>query len=373
MISALVCLSQFKNHLSNTDATRIVSEALARLEIPSRRLPVGDGGAGTLDAVQTSLGGVIETIATQNPLGNQALARVLCLPDVVNPATLYIESAETCGLRESDRDALRASSYGLGDLLAKCLDAWRPSLRKIYIGLGDSATSDMGMGMLHALGYQFLDAAGKKLWGNAQNLGLVRSIRPPSPEPFRGVKFTILCDVTNPLCGPLGAARVFSPQKGASPEDVKLIESGIENLAQLVEKQTGKHIGLAPLSGAAGGLAAALHVFLKAELVQGARFLLDWLHFDALAQQHTVVVTGEGRTDAQTLAGKAPQECIVRAAKVGRKAVVISGALGEGYEPLREHAALFACGSAPTARDALFRKTLEVFSSPEVLTSLKGS
>jgi glycerate kinase len=375
-ISALISMNAFKGTLSNVDACRIVAEALGKVGIESRQLPVGDGGAGTLSTVQASLGGVIETIEVSGPLAGKAYARVLCLPDMVYPTTLYIECAEACGftlVKENERDAMRASSYGLGELILKCLETWRPSVRKIYVGLGDSLTSDAGMGMLYALGFKFFDDSGHTLWGNAAGLRTLRSWRAPSPEPFRGVKFTVLCDVLNPLCGPNGSARTFAMQKGATPQQVKWIEEGMENFAKLIELNMARNVRPEPMTGSAGGLAAAFKVFLKAELVHGARFLMDWIHYDTILDQHSFIVTGEGQIDSQTLAGKAPVECVDRAEKRGKKSVVFCGTLGPSHENFASRpgvVACVACGSAPTARDALYAKAVEVFSNADLVGSL---
>lgn len=290
---------------------------------------------------------------------------------------IFIESADSCGMAlvaPETRNPMRASSIGLGELILKCLETYRPTLRKLYVGLGDSVTSDCGMGMLYGIGYRFFDSSGHSLWGNAQSLRDIRYWKAPPADPVGEVKFTILCDVLNPLCGAIGAARTFSPQKGASVQQVLWIDEGLENMAKLIESNMGRNVRNEPMTGAAGGLGAAFRAFLQAELVHGARFLFDWIHFDDVLAQHDFVVTGEGRIDAQTLAGKATMECVDRAQRAGKRIVLISGALGPGHESIstRSHvAASIACGALPTASEALFDKTIELFTDRKTLENLK--
>ena len=176
--------------------------------------------------------------------------------------------------------------------------------------------------------------AAKTLWGNANSLRSIRAIKiPPLPE-LNQIKITVLCDVLNPLCGPNGAARTFSGQKGAAPGQIKQIEQGMENLAKLIQDLTGRDLRSEPMTGSAGGLAAAFLAFFNAELVHGARFLMDWIHFDRILEEHEILITGEGQTDSQTQEGKAPFECLERAKRLGKRAFVISGRLGAGHETL---------------------------------------
>jgi glycerate 2-kinase len=377
-LSALVSLSAFKEALTNEEACSAVAKALGEAGIVVRQFPIGDGGTGTLSTVQASLGGAITTMEVSGPLAGKVSARVLCLPDSVSPNTVYIESAEACGLSlvpKESRNAMRSSSLGLGEIIQKCLDKWRPSLKKIYVGLGDTLTSDGGLGMLYGLGYRFYDSSGHSLWGSAQSLRDIKYWKAPSPNPFKGVKFTILCDVLNPLCGPKGTARTFASQKGASTQEVCWIEEGLQNLAGLIETNMGRNVRNEPMTGSAGGLGAAFRTFLNADLVHGARFLMDWLHYDDILAQHDFVITGEGCIDAQTLAGKAPMECVERAERLGKRIVLMCGMLGPGHESIssRSHVAAYvSCGALPTASEALFNKTVELFTDPKVFAELRS-
>lgn len=366
-LSALVSLSAYKGRLTNELATQIVAQALKELNISSKLLPLGDGGLGTLRTVHSVLGGEIYRRWVSHPLGQKVEAECLAIPNAKAPSAVYLESAQACGyhlVNDSERDPMRASSAGLGELILDAAKTWESSLERIYIGLGDSAVSDMGMGMLTALGFSFLDDASRALWPNANSLRQIKTFTSPKDRRLEKIKFTVLCDVLNPVCGPQGSARIFAPQKGASPTQVQLLEQGMENFCAVLQKANGRNLRLEPMTGAAGGLAAACLGFLNAELVLGARFVMDWIRFDDQLRPHDFLIVGEGKTDKQTLCGKAPWEAIERGRKLGKKVILISGALGEGHEQLVKQNPLlqcFACGEHPSAQEALHRRTLEVF------------
>jgi len=373
-LTALVCLSTFKGRLSNEEACATVSEALKAKHIACRPLPLGDGGAGTLRTVHAALGGDIVEIKATGPLGKPATAKVLLLPNSASPTSIYVESSDVCGhalVPEGERDALRATSQGLGEVIGEGVKRWGDSLKRIYVGLGDSAVSDVGLGMLCGLGYKFFDRSGRPVWGNAAGLRQIETFQDPKNPKLSKIKFTVLCDVMNPLCGPRGSARTFAPQKGATPGQVSQIDQGMEHFASILQATSGRNLRFEPMTGSAGGLAAAFLAFFDTELVHGARFLLDWIHFDRILSDHAFLIVGEGKTDFQTLSGKAPLEGLERAGRLGKKVVVISGVLGDGHEQLLTRVAgCFACGDSPTAKDALYARTLEIFSDEELLKSL---
>ncbi len=374
--SVLICMSNFKGTLTQEEATEQVARALKSVKLNSTLFPIGDGGRGTLECIRRQLGGHKFSFEVDGPLRERLQATVLCFPNVANPNEIYLESSEVCGYHlvpSNQKDPMRATTFGLGQLIKQVVGKWGSSLKRIYVGLGDSSTSDVGIGMLCALGFKFFDPAGREVWADANGLRQVRTLCPPKIDELNKIEFTVLCDVLNPLCGPQGSAHTFAPQKGATREQVSLIEEGSENFAKVIQEQTGKTVHLQPMCGSAGGLGAAFFVFLNAHLVQGARFLLDWLSFEVAIRQHGVVITGEGKTDAQTLNGKASLECIERAARHGKKSIILSGVLGEGYEPLLRKKGLvacYACGDAPTPAEALFIKAKELFSEETLLKQI---
>ncbi len=365
----LVAMNTFKGSLTNREACAAVGEALTKLQIPFTQIPVADGGRGCRDTVMTKWTGEVANISATGPLGGSVTAQVFCSPNDKTPTRLFIESPDVCGfllIATHERDPMRTTSEGLGELLLKCQSRWKVSLREIYIGLGDSAISDAGMGMLSRLGFQFLDGQGRQVIANGDGLARLEDIIPPKSDPLPGVRLTVLCDVANPLCGPTGSARVFAPQKGASPEDVERLSHGMDTFAFLTTALTGKPIAREPFTGSAGGLAAALFGFLDAELVAGAQYLLDLVDFDKHLADCDVLITGEGSTDRQTLSGKAPKECLLRATKLKKAALIISGSLGEGAE-FKENPKFLGCfasGREPSAYEALKNETYRLFSDP---------
>lgn len=369
-------MSAFKGRLSNVEACDTVASALKKRHVRCRVFPIGDGGAGTMQSVHFGVGGEFASVPATGPLGKAVRAKVLLLPNAKAPTAIYLESSEVCGhslVHESERDAMRATSQGLGELILEAVKNWGSSLERVYIGLGDSAVSDMGMGMLGALGFTFLDAGNRPLWGNALSLRQIQSWRDPRDRRIEKLKFTVLCDVMNPLCGPRGSARTFSAQKGATLGQVSQIEEGMMNLATLVQKITGRDMRNEPMTGSAGGLAAAFRAFFPSDLVLGARFLLDWVQFDRTLSDYALLIVGEGKTDAQSLSGKAPAECLSRAESQGKRTLILSGAVGEGLQSLTQRPGMvgcYACGETPTPRDALYEKTLSLFSDESFLKSL---
>lgn len=360
----LIAMNGFKGSLSNKEACEAVRLGLA----PLRGLvfPMADGGRGTLHCIRNVLGGELFDRPTTGPLGAPITATALALPSLSQPDRIVFESAQACGYDlTSERRPLEASSFGLGKWIRDVLGEVATPATQVLVGLGDSAISDAGMGMLQGLGFRFEDSEGKELAGNGGNLSHVARVHRCEVPPQ---KFTVLCDVNNPLTGPKGSAHVFGPQKGASPDQVERLDQGMQKLASLLgaEPQT-------PRCGSAGGLAYGFLAGVNATLVPGAPYLLDWLGFESYLSKSDFLVTGEGKTDAQTLAGKAPSICIERAARLQKKSLLISGALGEGWESLDQNANLvgaLACGRQPTAFDALQRTASEWVSSPGALEAL---
>jgi glycerate 2-kinase len=360
----LVAMSAFKGRLSNSEASAVVASALKEIAFDVYVQPVGDGGLGTAAAVFQARGGEWREYHVPGPLGEITTAKALFNPSVKSAQWIYIEAPQAIGhqlVPAEKRDALRASSRGLGVWLGQIIKS-HPTT-PLFVGLGDSATSDMGMGMLEAMGMKFRDRSGRELAADANALRLIENwdFSPSFPKTFPPI--TVLCDVLNPLCGPKGSAKTFAPQKGATPSQVTLIEQGMDHFANLIQKNLGKEIRSLPMTGSAGGISAALQSFLGAQFVQGARYLLDWIGFDEMLSRSNFLIVGEGKTDDQTLSGKSPYECLKRANEQKVKSILISGLLGPNIESLSQqmHAQLFQCGDQPDAAEALRQKTIEVF------------
>lgn len=264
-------------------------------------LPLADGGEGTVDAVMSALGGKLLQAKVSDPLGRQVTASYGLCGDLA-----VVEVAEACGLKHlapSERNPLIASSSGVGELL---LAARSQGASRFLIGLGGTATCDGGAGMM--------DVPGLK-------------------EALEGCSFELLCDVDNPFTGPKGAARIFAPQKGASPADVEILEERMVALAKDMQAETGKDISSVPGAGAAGGLGGAFMAYFNAASVSGIDRILTLAGFDALAEGADLIVTGEGKSDLQTLSGKVPFGVLRRVCNI--PVILISGRI-EDLETLQE-------------------------------------
>ena len=260
-------------------------------------MPLADGGPGTLEALHAALGGEVKRRRVRGPLGAPVTAKWLKLPGRL----AVIESAQAIGLERvpsHQRDAMKASSFGLGELM---LAAVRAGCRELWIGLGGSATTDAGMGMALALG---------------------------SPSALKGVRVRVLCDVDNPLYGPQGAAYVFAPQKGANPSQVKALDVRLRAAARLMPKGLPQRPG----AGAAGGLGAGLMAFAQAKLMPGAATLMRLCQFESKLKQADWVVSGEGNFDSQSLRGKLPVVIARAAARARKRCTLVCGRIHPGLK-----------------------------------------
>ncbi len=293
----------FKGCLSAAEVAAIMASVLRELhpEWEIVELPLADGGEGTVDAVMSALGGKLLQAAVSDPLGRQVTARYgLCGELAV------VEVAEACGLRHlapKERNPLIATTRGVGELL---LAARGQGASRFLIGLGGTATCDGGVGMMGVPGLK---------------------------EALEGCRFELLCDVDNPFVGPRGAARIFAPQKGASPADVEILEERMYSLAQTMLAETGKDVSNMPGAGAAGGLGGAFMAYFNAASISGIERILSLAGFDSIVQGADRIVTGEGKSDLQTLSGKVPFGVLKRVYNI--PVTLVSGRI-EDVEALRE-------------------------------------
>ena len=298
-----VASDSFKGSLSSREVAGAVRSALLEVfpDCEVRCLEIADGGEGLVQALAPALGAGIVSAEVHDPLERIVKAQYAVVGD-----RAVIEMASASGLtlvQECERDSLRASSRGLGDLI---LDALDRGCRDFIIGIGGSATNDAGTGMLQALGWRFLDEEGEPVPAGGGYLERIARIDGSSADGrLREARFRVACDVDNPFYGPEGAAAVFAPQKGADPHQVEALDRGMRHFASLVREYAGVDLQAVPGSGAAGGVGGALYAFLAAPLQSGASLVLDALGFDAVAAQSDLVITGEGSLDGQSLRGKA--------------------------------------------------------------------
>lgn len=335
-----------------------VAEAMARgiqavfPDAEILKVPIADGGEGTVAALVAATGGRILRTEVRGPLGEPVQAPWGVSGD---GRTAFIEMAAASGLPlvpEGHRDPRITSTYGTGQLLKAAMDA---GLARLVVGIGGSATNDGGAGMARALGARFLDAEGQELPEGGAALARLARIDLSGLDPrLREASILVACDVDNPLCGPWGASAVYGPQKGATPEMVAELDAALAVFARVAAAVTYREAALRPGAGAAGGLGAGLLFFTDAKLRPGVSVVLDATEFDALAQTADLIMTGEGRTDAQTAMGKAPMGVAEVAKHYGVPVICLSGGLGEGADEVLAHGidALASVAPGPMALEA---------------------
>lgn len=333
----VLAFDSFKGSLTSDEVAEAFGEGLheAMPNCTIRKACIADGGEGTAEALVRTLNGEWVEARVSDPLGRPITARYGIID---HGETAVIEMAEASGLtllREGERNPMKTTTYGTGELMAHAI---RRGCRKLLIGIGGSATNDGGTGLLRALGFGFLDKEGKELDGGGEILGSIARIDSSQvTEDVWNTQFIVVCDVTNPLYGPEGAAHVFAPQKGADEEMVKALDAGLQNYAKVIKKHNGKDISLFPGAGAAGGCGAGLTGLLGARLERGIDMLLDAIHFEETLRGCDLVVTGEGCIDHQTVMGKAPSGVLRAASAQGIPTIAIGGRIAWCKE-LRESA-----------------------------------
>lgn len=298
-------------------------------------LPIADGGEGTVEAMVEATAGKMVMLPVMGPMGDFVGAFYGLSGD---GQTAFIEMAAASGLMlvpPGERNPLRATSYGTGELIRHALDA---GVRHIILGIGGSATVDGGMGMAQALGARFVDERGENvgLGGGALQRLVNVDLRDLDPR-LRECRIDVACDVDNPLLGERGAAAVFGPQKGACVEMVAVLERGLHNYARVLLAATGQDVTTIAGGGAAGGMGAAARVFLNATLKSGIDIVLEAVHLEEALRDADLAITGEGRMDSQTVGGKAPVGVARLAKKHGIPVIGIAGVLGDGVEAVHQH------------------------------------
>lgn len=333
----VIAPDSFKESISAPAAAEAIARGV-KAAIPGAQtvcVPMADGGEGTVEAVLAAASGEARMQTVNDALGHKVDAVWGMLAD----GTAIIEMAAASGLEliaPARRDPMRASSHGVGELILAALNA---GARHIILGLGGSATNDAGAGMLTALGARLLDAEGHSLPPGGGALARIASIDVQGLDPrLAGARIDVASDVDNPLCGPQGASHVFGPQKGATPAQVHELDQALERFADICARSLGVDHRDAPGAGAAGGLGFATKAFLDARFRPGVDIVAELGGLAQAVEGATLVFTGEGRMDAQTLRGKTPAGVARIARQAGVPVVALAGSLGEGYE------ALHACG-----------------------------
>lgn len=323
----VTAIDSFKGSLSSLEAGKAAAEGFLRV-FPDAIVdirPVADGGEGTCEALAMGLGGEIRTVTAHD-----ALMREVECTYAVAGRTAIIEMASAAGLPQllpEERDPMNTTTFGVGEMIA---DALSFGCRDFVIGIGGSATNDGGTGMLTALGFRFTDREGNPIEICGRGVGKIARIDDSGIAPgLRESRFRVACDVTNPLCGELGCSAVYGPQKGATPETVKLMDGWLSDFARLTKEKYPASDDTYPGSGAAGGMGFALREYLGGELISGISLILDVTELEAYIRECDIVITGEGRLDRQSAMGKAPVGVAKLAKKYGKLCIAFAGAVTE--------------------------------------------
>ncbi len=344
----------FKGCLTASEAVAAMASGVTRV-VPDAeviQVPVADGGDGLVDVAVEALRGESRTVPVTGPRGDPVEAAFCHVPGL-NLAAVEMALASGLALLSQDRrDPLKTTTFGTGEVIAAALDL---GVRRIAVGIGGSATNDGGIGMASALGVRFLDESGEAVEPVGGSLGHIQHIDMTGLDTrINDVEFDAVCDVDNPLCGPKGAAAVYGPQKGAGPEQVKMLDAGLANLADVIQSDLGIDIRELPGAGAAGGLGAGLKAFLGAELRRGVDVVLDLVELEAKLEGADLAVTGEGQIDFQSVFGKAPAGVGATAKRKNVPCVAIAGSIGEDLGDLHDTGidAVFALANAPMTLEA---------------------
>jgi glycerate 2-kinase len=349
LMKIIIAPDKFKGSMSAAKAAESIARGIKSV-MPAAQLqliPLSDGGEGLIDSLVGSAKGTLMHSVVADPLGSPVKAAWGLLDD---GKTAVIEMSTASGLTlvpEEKRNPSIATTYGTGELIKAALDH---GCTRLIIGIGGSATSDGGAGMAQALGARFYDQHGQMLnYGGAELLRLDRIDVSALDNRLQSLTTLVACDVDNPLNGPLGASRIYGPQKGASPELVDTLDAALSNYAQVVKKDLGVKIDNVPGAGAAGGLGAGLIAFLGAELRSGIELVLDALQIDQLLPGCSLLITAEGKLDAQSAHGKAPVGIARRAARFGVPVIALAGSIESDLEQFHSEglSACFAIADGP--------------------------
>jgi len=326
-LKIVVAADSFKGSMRSDEVGAVIADALREV-LPGAEIlvvPVADGGEGTTDAVVRATGGEMRSVPVTGPVGKPVEAGYGLLPD---RRTAVMEMASASGLELVPLGLLnpmKTTTFGTGELIRAAIE---DGAREIVLGIGGSATVDGGTGMAQALGFRLLTTGGSLCGRGGDALETIATIESDGVLPgLSDCRIRVACDVTNPLLGKRGAARVFGPQKGATPDMVEELERGLRHLASVWMGEGFLDTVERPGDGAAGGLGAALRAFCGAEMLSGADLVADVTGFDAEIRDAHVLVTGEGRTDRQTADGKLCAVLAAKADQVGARSILISGAL----------------------------------------------
>lgn len=325
-MNVVIAIDSFKGSLSSLEAGDAAKRGVLKSDPRAQAVvrPLADGGEGTVEALVQGMGGHICKVTVTGPLENPVEAEYGILGD--NTAVMEMSAAAGITLvPDKMRNPLYTTTYGVGEIIK---DAIQKGCRKFLVGIGGSATNDGGMGMLQALGYEFLDEEGKEVPLGARGLEYLTQIKDEKVLPqLKECKFRVACDVENPLCGAQGSSAVYGPQKGADAEMIDKMDKWLEAYAELAGRSFPKADAKRPGTGAAGGLGFAFLTFTDSVLESGIQIILEETRLEDYIKEADVVITGEGRLDGQTAMGKAPVGVAGLAKKYGKMVVAFAGSV----------------------------------------------
>ena len=333
----VVAPDSFKGSLTAVEVSDAIEQGVREIfpEAEIVKIPMADGGDGTVQCLVNATGGKILREKVTGPLGDEVLASYGILGD---KKTAVIEMAEASGLTlvpENKRNPLITTTYGTGQLIKAALDQ---ECRKMIIGIGGSATNDGGAGMVQALGVKLINREGKEIgFGGGELKKVFRIDTNCLDNRLSETKVLIASDVSNPLCGPKGASRIYGPQKGATPEIIEELDESLAHFAEIIKKDLNKDIKNMPGAGAAGGLGASLMAFLNAELRPGIEIMIEIVKLERAIKDADLVITGEGKIDSQTIYGKAPIGVAKIAKKYNVPVIAVAAIISDDADIVHQH------------------------------------
>lgn len=333
----VIAPDSFKGSLTAVEVSNAIGQGVREIfpEAEIVKIPMADGGDGTVQCLVNATGGEILKEKVTGPLGDEVLASYGILGD---KKTAVIEMAEASGLTlvpENKRNPLITTTYGTGQLIKAALDQ---GCRKMIIGIGGSATNDGGAGMVQALGVKLLDKDGKEIsFGGGELKNVFRIDTKYLDNRLSQTKVLIASDVSNPLCGPKGASRIYGPQKGATPEMIEELDDSLAYFAKIIKRDLNKDVRDIPGAGAAGGLGASLIAFLDAELKPGIEIIIEIVKLEQAIKDADLVITGEGKIDSQTIYGKAPIGVAKIAKKYNIPVIAVAAIIGDDADIVHQY------------------------------------
>ena len=334
MMKIVVAIDSLKGSLTSIQAGEAIEKGIKKVDLEAEVVikPLADGGEGTVDALVDGMGGNMEFIKVTGPARKSVLAKYGIIrptkSDMEETSTAIMEMSLAGGITQvtdKERNPLYTTTYGVGQMI---VDAIHKGCRRFIMGIGGSATNDGGIGMLKALGFEFFDEDGNDVGEGAAALAKIEVIRTENKNPLlSGAKFQIACDVKNPLCGKQGATYIFGPQKGVTEEQKEQVDEAMRHYADVTKESLDCDFADCEGAGAAGGLGYAFLSYLAGELIPGVELILHATGLEEKMKNADVVVTGEGRLDAQTVMGKAPVGVAALAKKYNAKVIAFAGSV----------------------------------------------